>query len=135
MKTAGELLLQLEPYMDSIVCYASTLNEHEGNRLAKEVAEYLAASKEEKPGIDRPLSSYGMLVRALRIVTGTNLMEMSKAWGASPATLSGLEFGRHYVSKHTVHKAAKFFEGYGLPDVYNLLWIAAEKANEEWRKK
>jgi len=34
-------LTKLHPYMDSIICYASTVNEHEGNMLNKEMEEFL----------------------------------------------------------------------------------------------
>lgn len=37
-----EALLAVEPYIDTIVCYASTLDEHEGNRVALRVRQALA---------------------------------------------------------------------------------------------
>jgi hypothetical protein len=38
----------VEPYIDSIVCYASTMNEHEGNRVAFEVCNALAPIEPEE---------------------------------------------------------------------------------------
>lgn len=38
---ANALLKRIEPYMDSIVCYASTMQEFAGNRLAKDVDDYI----------------------------------------------------------------------------------------------
>lgn len=39
---AEALLRKLHPYVDSLICYASTLDEHEGNRIAKDVNDYFA---------------------------------------------------------------------------------------------
>jgi hypothetical protein len=41
---ADSLLRRLEPHLDAIVCYASTMDEHEPNRLAVDVREYLKAN-------------------------------------------------------------------------------------------
>lgn len=35
--TVLELLRRIEPHLDSIICYASTMGEHEPNRLAHDV--------------------------------------------------------------------------------------------------
>jgi hypothetical protein len=49
-RKAEEALAALAPYVDSIICYASTLDEHEGNRVAKLVRDTLAdAPVEPKP--------------------------------------------------------------------------------------
>lgn len=37
-----EALEAVEPYLDAITCYASSINEHEGNRVAKMVRSALA---------------------------------------------------------------------------------------------
>ena len=39
----------LEPYLDAIVCYASTMDEHEPNRLVFNARSAIAAAKEEEP--------------------------------------------------------------------------------------
>lgn len=36
------LLREINPYLDAVVCYASTINEHEPNRIVKEIRELLA---------------------------------------------------------------------------------------------
>lgn len=46
--TAISLLKRLDPYLDCIICYASTLNEHEGNRLSVDVGDFLKKIAGEK---------------------------------------------------------------------------------------
>lgn len=41
---AHSLLAQLEPYLDALVCYASTIQEHDPNRIVKEIRELLEDS-------------------------------------------------------------------------------------------
>ncbi|BEV47307.1 hypothetical protein [Afipia carboxidovorans] len=43
-----EALEAIRPHLDTIVCYASTINEHEGNRVAALVEKALAASEATK---------------------------------------------------------------------------------------
>lgn len=48
-KRPDEVLRALEPYIDCIICYASTVDEHEGNRVAKMVRDYFATPTNESP--------------------------------------------------------------------------------------
>lgn len=41
-------LRELEPYIDSIICYASTMDEYEGNRIAARVKDLLARIDSER---------------------------------------------------------------------------------------
>lgn len=65
--------------------------------------------REEQPGIFNPLTTYGMLIRALRVVAGTSLMEMSKDTGYTPAFLSSVEFGRSPVTQAIILITWAFF--------------------------
>lgn len=60
-----------------------------------------------------PMTPYGMLIRALRIVTGTTMMEMANYLGITPAKLSGMEFGRKPVTREDAVNAAGFFASRG----------------------
>lgn len=40
---AEALLRRIEPYIDSIICYASTVSDYEGNRLAVDFKAHVAA--------------------------------------------------------------------------------------------
>ncbi|MBW5285980.1 helix-turn-helix domain-containing protein [Burkholderia gladioli] len=66
--------------------------------------------------IENPLTPYGLLVRALRIVAGTTLMEMATGMGVSPAFLSSLEFGRRPVTYDNAAFASGFFSDNGVVD-------------------
>ena len=48
IKLLRGFLQGLEPSLDAILCYASTIHEHEPNRIVKNVREYLK-SEENKP--------------------------------------------------------------------------------------
>ncbi|WP_366918826.1 hypothetical protein [Burkholderia vietnamiensis] len=91
--------------------YAVTwLDENVSNRYAYTAAKELRALLATRPGqpepraevtdepsLTNPLTPYGMLVRALRIVSGTTLMDMAEHLGRGPAELSAIEFGRKPV--------------------------------------
>lgn len=68
-----------------------------------------------------PLTPYGLLVRALRIVAGTTLMEMAKFYGIGPARLSSLEFGRRPLTRVDIEQAVEFFESRGVSVSASLL--------------
>jgi len=87
-----------------------------------------ASALDREPSLLRPLTPYGLLVRALRIVSGTSLMEMSKATGYTPAYLSGIEFGREPLTEEIVSAAWHFFWGGGLCVSRDLLLQAAHAA-------
>nr|WP_244125155.1 helix-turn-helix transcriptional regulator [Burkholderia gladioli] len=75
-----------------------------------------ADAGEAVASIANPLTPYGMLVRALRIVAGTTLMEMATGMGVSPAFLSSLEFGRRPVTYDNAAFASGFFSDNGVVD-------------------
>ncbi|WP_186043106.1 helix-turn-helix domain-containing protein [Burkholderia gladioli] len=82
----------------------------------------------EAASIENPLTPYGMLVRALRIVAGTTLMDMSTAMNVSPAFLSSLEFGRRPVSFDNATLASQFFSERGIVDTQPALVRAAKES-------
>ncbi|UQO78606.1 hypothetical protein L0Z12_06110 [Burkholderia multivorans] len=66
-----------------------------------------------------------MLVRALRIVTGTLLGDMAKSLHMPAAQVSGMEFGRIPVTPEIVRDVGKFFEGRGIGNMRPALQYAA----------
>ncbi|MCA8411581.1 hypothetical protein LGN03_09000 [Burkholderia multivorans] len=68
----------------------------------------------EQPSLTNPLTPYGMLCRALRIVTGTSLGDMAKSLQISCAKLSAMEFGREQVTPEIVREVGKYFEHLGV---------------------
>jgi hypothetical protein len=86
-------------------------------------AEQRAATLSEEPSFSSPLTPYGLLVRALRIVAGTNLHDMSKALLTTPAKLSAMEFGRTPVTQEFAFDVSAYFDALGVPDT-----LAALKA-------
>lgn len=80
---------------------------------------------EEQPSLTNPLTPYGMLVRALRIVSGTTLMGMAQHLGRGPAELSAIEFGRKPVRDADIVDAAHFFACVGIQSTTHALTIAA----------
>ncbi|QRE00450.1 DNA binding protein [Burkholderia phage BCSR52] len=81
--------------------------------------------------IANPLSAYGTLVRALRIVAGVTLMDHAKTLAIGPAALSSLEFGRKQVDRSMVIKTAIFFAENGVENTQDALSVAASKSNSE----
>lgn len=71
------------------------------------------------------MTPYGLLIRALRIVAGTTLMEMSIQCGVTPAQLSAMEFGRRKVTEADLEKAGAFFSAKGVDVRVDLLTYAA----------
>lgn len=64
-----EALESVAPYLDAIVCYASTISEHDGNRVAKLVRAALSASA-SAPGSGVPEGFALVPVDALRWLNG-----------------------------------------------------------------
>ncbi|WP_249204599.1 transcriptional regulator [Burkholderia cenocepacia] len=81
-----------------------------------EMPEPRAEVTEEQPSLTNPLTPYGMLVRAPRIVTGTLLGDMAKALVTTPAKLSAMEFGRAPVTLDFALDVAAYFDALGVPD-------------------
>lgn len=73
-----------------------------------------------------PLTRYGSLVRCLRNMADTSLMEMSRATGFTPAQLSAMEFGRSPVTYLAIMDAHTFFASKGIPVTLELLMHAAQ---------
>ncbi|MDW9243940.1 hypothetical protein [Burkholderia cepacia] len=111
------------------------LPEHFGIDRAEQMIEVLADHlgqpepraevTEEQPSLTNPLTPYGMLVRALRIVSGTTLMDMAQHLGRGPAELSAVEFGRNPVRDADIVDAAHFFACAGIQSTTHALTIAA----------
>ncbi|WP_323016398.1 helix-turn-helix transcriptional regulator [Castellaniella sp.] len=68
-----------------------------------------------------PLTHYGVLVRALRIVADTTLQEMATYMDTTPATLSGMEFGYREPSYMDLCAMRDFFQAKGLDVSFGLL--------------
>jgi hypothetical protein len=73
-------------------------------------------SDEPRPSLTSPLTPYGLLVRALRIVAGTTLYDMSKALLTTPAKLSAMDFGRAPVTQEFAFDVSAYFDSLGVPD-------------------
>ncbi|WP_249179244.1 helix-turn-helix domain-containing protein [Burkholderia cenocepacia] len=94
--------------------------------LATPQPEPRAEVTEEQPSLTNPLTPYGMLVRALRIVSGTTLMEMAKALLTTPAKLSAMEFGRTPVTPEFAFDVSAYFDALGVPHTASALRAAIE---------
>lgn len=68
----------------------------------------------DEPSLTNPLTPYGMLVRALRIVSGTTLMDMADALLTTPAKLSAMEFDREPVTPEFAFDVAAYFDAIGV---------------------
>ncbi|WP_208456773.1 DUF3850 domain-containing protein [Burkholderia gladioli] len=99
LRDGGAGASSVQPF--SIACYAGRIPADAGEAVAS---------------IENPLTPYGMLVRALRMVAGTTLMEMATGMGVSPAFLSSLEFGRRPVTYDNAAFASGFFSDMGIVD-------------------
>lgn len=49
LRKAAEVMRKVEPYLDAIICYASTMDEHEPNRIAAEFRAFLATMEPSDP--------------------------------------------------------------------------------------
>lgn len=83
---------------------------------------------EEQPSLTNPLTPYGMLVRALRIVAQTSLYDMGQALLLSPAKLSAMEFGREPVTPEIVREVGTYFESLGIHNMRPALQFAIDAA-------
>ncbi|KVX46865.1 hypothetical protein WT31_21520 [Burkholderia territorii] len=101
------------------------------NALAAPTQQPSGEVTEEQPSLTNPLTPYGMLVRALRIVSGTTLMDMAQHLGRGPAELSAIEFGRKPVRDADVVDAAHFFACAGIQSTTHALTIAARAQGGE----
>ncbi|HDR9756470.1 TPA: hypothetical protein ACK3Q6_001653 [Burkholderia cepacia] len=83
---------------------------------------------EEQPSLTNPLTPYGMLVRALRIIAHTSLYDMGQALLLSPAKLSAMEFGREPVTPEIVREVGTYFESLGIHNMRPALQFAIDAA-------
>lgn len=79
---------------------------------------------EISPSLTNSLTPYGMLVRALRIVADTTLMEMAQRCHVPPSHLSASEFGRKTVTDDDAMSAAVFFASKGIAGTLGMLQAA-----------
>ncbi|WP_175867907.1 hypothetical protein [Burkholderia diffusa] len=96
--------------------------------IAAQQPEPRAEVMDEQPSLTNPLTPYGMLVRALRIVTGTLLYDMAKSMSLSPATLSAMEVGHRPVTYADACGAADFFASRGISGTLSALEHAIDAA-------
>lgn len=89
------------------------------------------AGMEDQPSITNPLTPYGMLVRALRIVAGTTLYDMAKALLTTPAKLSSMEFGRIEVTPEFAFDIAAHFDALGIPGTQQAISASLSRAKEQ----
>ncbi|CAJ3156025.1 Uncharacterised protein [Burkholderia pseudomallei] len=81
----------------------------------------------DEPSLTNPLTPYGMLVRALRIVSGTTLMDMADALLTTPAKLSAMEFDREPVTPEFAFEVAAYFDAIGVLHTASALRAAAAR--------
>jgi len=103
---------------------AFELGIEEGKRSASERADEAATLPEM---FKSPLTSFGLLVRALRIVADTTLYDMAKALSSTPATLSAVECGRKPLTEEMVIDTYVFFTKLGVLDTLHALNAARAK--------
>ncbi|RIQ11801.1 helix-turn-helix domain-containing protein, partial [Bordetella avium] len=60
-----------------------------------------------------PLTPYGYLARALRVATGTTLLQMAMDTGSTPPEISAIELGRKEPEENWFERAALFFASKG----------------------
>jgi len=72
------------------------------------------------------LTPYGMLVRALRIVAGSTLMDMAERLDKTPAELSAVEMGRKPATPELASLTARFFADKGIHGTQAALMVAVE---------
>jgi hypothetical protein len=77
-----------------------------------------------------PLTPYGMLVRALRIVANKTLMDMANYVGKRPSQLSAMEHGRTPVTYQDAVDASAFFNSCGIPVTLHALEYARDVQRE-----
>ncbi|CAJ5043914.1 Uncharacterised protein [Burkholderia pseudomallei] len=87
----------------------------------------LRAEVTDEPSLTNPLTPYGMLVRALRIVSGTTLMDMADALLTTPAKLSAMEFDREPVTPEFAFDVAAYFDAIGVLHTASALRAAAAR--------
>lgn len=97
--------------------------------LATQQPEPRDEATEERPSLTNPLTPYGMLVRALRIVAQTSLFDMGQALLISPAKLSAMEFGREPVTPEIVREVGTYFESLGIHNMRPALQFAVDAAH------
>lgn len=78
-----------------------------------------------------PLTPYGMLVRALRVVAGTTLMHMAGHLKLRPSQLSAMETGRAAVTYQDAANAYEYFNSLHVPMTMNALDAALRASKEE----
>ncbi|KWN06408.1 hypothetical protein WT83_27380 [Burkholderia territorii] len=93
--------------------------------LADRQADASSEAHESVPSLTNPLTPFGMLVRSLRIVSGTLLGDMAKHLGCSSAMLSAVEFGRTPLTDAMIADTAAYFSSVGIPDTLHALSVAS----------
>lgn len=73
-----------------------------------------------------PLTPFGLLVRSLRIMANTTLMEMATFTQHTPAQFSAIECGREQLTAETVCFVHRFFHDKGIDVSLYLLQQAAD---------
>lgn len=79
---AEVLLKRLEPFLDSIICYASTMSEYEGNALHADVTAYLKRAA-LLPGTGKGAGSCGCVMDGTRVVSICERHARQAAWGSA----------------------------------------------------
>ena len=78
-----------------------------------------------------PLTPFGLVVRALRIVSDSSLLEMSYQMSLTAAHLSGVETGRKPLTENIIRAAHGFFVYKGLDVSIDLLRTAARASERK----
>lgn len=98
-----EALESVAPYLDAIVCYASTISEHDGNRVAKLVRAALSASA-SAPGSGVPEGFALVPVDALRWLNGEHEDGFEKPEAARGNFWWRTEFKRRCAASPPPHR-------------------------------
>ncbi|AJG18800.1 hypothetical protein [Cupriavidus basilensis] len=91
--------------------------ESDARKFTDALMPILAAEQSSEDMLERlrnPMPPFGMLVRTLRIVSGSLLMDMAKDLQLAPSELSAYECGRKPIPEELPRHAANYFEREGI---------------------
>jgi hypothetical protein len=82
---------------------------------APQAAQAAPVDAEPVPSLWNPLTPYGLLIRALRVLANTTMYDMANELGIPPSALSAMEFGTRPVTEKEAQEIAQFFIRLGIP--------------------
>lgn len=84
--------------------------------------------------LNERLTPYGSLVRTLRMVSNTKIMEMSNYLNMTPHNLAEIEFGRKPITRAVITATHEFFQEKKIDVSELLLWQSAVGLYQEREK-